>query len=216
MLICGIDEAGRGSLLGPLVIGCLIIGDDRIDRLEELGVKDSKMLSRRRRSILYKEISKLAYKIIIKKISPEVIDNNNLNKLELDAIMSMLKMVKIDEIYIDSFDRKPKRLEERLRDKLDYNAKIHAEHKADINNIVVSAASIIAKIQRDIEINKLRVYGEIGSGYPSDKHTVEFVRRWMEEHKSYPVFARSRWKTMNKINDTLQAQLRDPYQTVLD
>ncbi len=217
MLIAGIDEAGRGSLLGPLVIGCLIIRDEDESKLGELGVRDSKMLSSKKRSILYKEIRSIAYKIMIKRITPRMIDESkNLNRLELDAITSILKKVNVDEIYIDSFDRKPRRLEYILKDRLDYNPKIYAEHKADADNIVVGAASIVAKVTRDKAIDRLRVHGEIGSGYPSDEHTINFVREWLKEHKTYPVFARKRWKTMQRINDILQLQVRDPYQMVLD
>ena len=216
MLIAGIDEAGRGSLLGPLVIGCLIINDKDKIKLEELGVKDSKMLSSKRRSILYSEIKSIAYKIIIKRITPKMINNKNLNRLELDAVMHILKRVKVDEIYIDSFDRKPRRLEELIKSRISYDAKVYAEHKADANNIVVGAASIIAKVKRDDAINNLRVYGDIGSGYPSDPATIRFVTEWIRKHNTYPEFVRRRWKTMKRINDILQLQLHDPYQTVLD
>lgn len=216
MLIAGIDEAGRGSLLGPLVIGCVIINDRDKSRLEELGVKDSKMLTRAKRSLLYREVRKIANKIMIRRITPKMIDTRiNLNKLEVDAIVDILKRVKVDEIYIDSFDRKPRRLEGRLKNRLNYNAKIYAEHKADVNNIVVGAASIIAKVNRDNAIDRLKVYGEVGSGYPSDEHTIRFVKEWVKKYKKYPAFVRKRWKTMERI-DIAQLQLHDPYQTVLD
>ncbi len=215
MLIAGIDEAGRGSLLGPLVIGCVIIRDDDINKIRDLGVKDSKLLTRTKRSMLYKEIRKIAHKVMIKNITPKLIDTTNLNRLELDAIVYLLKRVKVDEIYIDSFDRKPRRLEDNIKSRIGYDARVHAEHKADLNNIIVSAASIIAKVNRDNAIDNLKVYGDIGSGYPSDKHTIRFVMEWIKKHKRYPEFARKRWKTMQRI-DIEQLQLRDPYQTVLD
>ncbi|RMF30468.1 MAG: ribonuclease HII, partial [Candidatus Nitrosothermus koennekii] len=90
-----------------------------------------------------------------------------------------------------------------------------AEHRADANNIVVGAASIIAKVNRDKEIDRLRVYGNVGSGYPSDEITIKFVEEWMKKNKQYPEFLRKSWKTMKRI-DILQSQLHDPYQKVLD
>jgi ribonuclease HII len=215
MLIAGIDEAGRGSLLGPLVIGCVIIRDDDINKIRDLGVKDSKLLTRTKRSMLYKEIRKIAHKVMKRNITPKLIDTTNLNRLELDAIAYLLKRVKVDEIYIDSFDRKPRRLEDRLKDRLDYDTKIKAEHKADRNNMIVGAASIIAKVNRDKAIDRLRDHGDIGSGYPSDKYTIKFVKDWINKYKTYPTFARRRWKTMQRIYIE-QLQLHDPYQTVLD
>lgn len=216
MLVAGIDEAGRGSLVGPLVIACLIINNNNIKYLEEIGVKDSKMLSRKKRLELYKEIKKIADKVIIKKLTPKVIDaRTNLNRLELYTIANILKDVRIDEIYIDSFYRKPKKLEDTLANMLCYKTRIYAEHKADANNLVVGAASIIAKVNRDKEIDKLRVYGNIGSGYPSDEVTIKFVEEWIKKNKHYPEFVRKSWKTIKRI-DTLQSRLHDPYQKVLD
>jgi ribonuclease HII len=216
MLIAGIDEAGRGSLLGPLVIACIIINDEKIRYLEDIGVKDSKMLSRKKRLELYKEIKGIADKIIIKKITPKAIDaRTNLNRLELDTIANILKNVRLEEIYIDAFYRNPTRIVEMLSNRLCYNPKIYAEHRADANNLVVGAASIIAKVNRDKEIDKLRVYGNVGSGYPSDEITIKFVEEWIRKNRQYPEFVRKSWKTMKRI-DILQPQLHDPYQKVLD
>ncbi|GIU70735.1 MAG: ribonuclease HII [Candidatus Nitrosocaldaceae archaeon] len=216
MLVAGIDEAGRGSLLGPLVIACIIINDDKIKYLKEIGVKDSKMLSRKKRLELYEEIKEVADKMIIKKITTKAIDaRTNLNRLELDTIANILKNVRLEEIYIDSFYRNPKKIVEVLANRLCYNPKIYAEHRADANNIVVGAASIIAKVNRDKEIDKLRVYGNVGSGYPSDEITIKFVEEWIKKNKQYPEFVRKSWKTMKRI-DISQSQLHDPYQKVLD
>jgi ribonuclease HII len=218
MMIGGIDEAGRGSLLGPLVIACVIIDDNNISLLKEIGVKDSKMLKRDKRALLYNKIKDISKKVIVRKINAKNIDNRiySLNRLEAEVIIDILEHNKVNIAYIDSFDTKPKRLAEFIANNMDYNIKIYAEHKADINYPIVSAASIIAKIERDKAIDKLRVYGNIGSGYPSDYRTINFVKEWVIKHKRYPSFVRVSWKSIKKINDTLPIQTRDPYQKVLD
>ncbi len=205
-LIAGVDEAGRGSLLGPLVIACVIVREEHLERLKSIGVRDSKVLTRRKRALLYREIKNIADNVAIKRIKPKEIDERScsLNMLELYAIASILKRVRADEIYIDSFDVNPRRLESRLARMLGYYAMVHANHKADDNYLVVSAASIIAKVERDNAIDRLRMYGEIGSGYPSDIRTLNFVIDWIKEHNRYPEFARCSWKTMQRILHTLQ------------
>ncbi len=218
MMIAGIDEAGRGSLLGPLVMGCVIINDNDISLLRELDVKDSKMLKRSKRVFLYNKIRSISNKVIVRKINVKSIDKRvySINRLEADMVIDILKHNTVDTLYIDSFDIRPKRLEEFITDKIDYNIKVYAEHKADINYPVVSAASIIAKVERDNAIDKLRVYGNIGSGYPSDDLTIKFVKEWVIKHKRYPPFVRMTWKSIERINDTLPIQMRDLYQKALD
>ena len=220
MLIAGIDEAGRGSLLGPLVIACVIIKDDDLAKLKSIGVKDSKALSKRRRAILYeriKDIAKLLIKVIDAKSIDEFRRNASINNLELIAIAELLSKDKIDKAYIDSFDPKPRRLEDRLKSILDYDCIIVANHREDKTNPIVSAASIVAKVVRDHHIDRLKaIYGEVGSGYPSDNITREFIKAWIIKHKSYPEFARITWKSMDKITRSLQLSMHDPYQMALD
>jgi ribonuclease HII len=73
-------------------------------------------------------------------------------------------------------------------------------HHADTLNIVVSAASILAKIIRDKEIQKIRnIYQDIGSGYPSDEKTMRFIKKWIRVHESSPRFARKSWKPLRNI-----------------
>ncbi|MEM4274728.1 MAG: ribonuclease HII [Candidatus Nitrosocaldaceae archaeon] len=213
MLIAGIDEAGRGSIIGPLVIAYVIVKEEDLSLLRSLGVKDSKMLSKKKRSTLANEIEKIAHKIVVRELSAREIDNRStLNKLELNAIIELIDRARSDFIYIDSFDVKTDRLEKIIAESIEYDATIHASHKADRDNLVVSAASIIAKVNRDNAIEKLRCYGSIGSGYPSDPYTREFVANCMSNN-FYPEFIRYSWKSVKNI---LQLPLHDPYQKVLD
>ena len=99
-------------------------------------------------------------------------------------------------IYVDSCDTNPNKFKERIIKHTKNKIKIYSRHKADELYVIVSAASIIAKHTRDMEIIKLRKkYGNIGSGYPSDHITRAFLRNWVLKNQEIPDFARKSWKT---------------------
>jgi len=105
-----------------------------------------------------------------------------------------------DEVYVDAPDTNPPRFTRELTDLLTTVPRVVAEHKADVNYVVVSAASIVAKVERDREIAKLReVHGEFGSGYPSDDDTIAFLEGWVAREGSPPDFSRKSWKTWERI-----------------
>ena len=105
-------------------------------------------------------------------------------------------------MFFDSPDSIEKNFTLRIRNYLSFDCIIKSEHKADLNYPVVSAASIIAKVERDNEIKKLaEKYGAIGSGYPGDEVTVKFLKNWMEENNSLPDFARNSWDTSRRALD---------------
>ena len=138
-------------------------------------------------------------------ISIEDIDfhvfRNNLNLLEAEAMAITIRNMKSDKTYVDSCDVNPSRYQKTIRGFLGYhNTKLVSMHHADRFNVVVSGASIIAKVIRDSEISKIRVqYGDIGSGYPSDKKTIGFVRDWYSQKNEIPQFARKSWKPAKSI-----------------
>ncbi len=192
-MICGIDEAGRGSVLGPLVVACVCFESERsIPK----GVKDSKLLTKKEREKLADKIKKQGtFNTII--ISPQDIDERysngkNLNDLEVTAMKSLIKKMKPARFFIDS----PYKNCEKLKAELKLNKNDIVEHKADLNYAIVGAASIIAKVQRDKAIEKLEneYKVKIGSGYPSDPNTVAFLR----ESKEFP-FIRKTWETYKNI-----------------
>jgi ribonuclease HII len=77
-----------------------------------------------------------------------------------------------------------------------------SEHKADRNFAVVSAASIIAKVERDREIAELaKTLGFFGSGYPSDPRTVKFLEKCCQDLEEYPEYVRKSWRPARKIRD---------------
>ncbi len=206
LLICGIDEAGRGSVLGPLVIAGINIKNSDIKKLEEIGVRDSKALTRKKRGFLFDKILDISEFVCIYKIDCKTIDENvyqrKLNKLEGGIMSTIIKYLEADIAYVDSCDVNINRYTNYLKSNLDLNTNtsIIAMHKADRMNPAVSAASIIAKVTRDREIQILEEnFQNIGSGYPSDKKTMYFIHNWIKEYKEFPNFVRKSWKPVREI-----------------
>ena len=159
MQICGIDDAGRGSMLGPLVISGISIDKKNLRKLSSLGVKDSKKLSPKNRELLYKKIIAVVDDYYIAKIQPRSIDasvkRHGLNELEAKYMAKVVSKLDPDTSYVDSCDVNPTRFGKEIS-KLSDNHNIKSYHHADSRFVVVSAASIIAKVTRDRAIEKLR------------------------------------------------------------
>lgn len=209
-MIAGIDEAGKGPVLGPMVVTCLVFDENRIKELEAIGVKDSKMLSKKTREELFELILKLSKEVIFKIIQPYEIDlavkgltYKNLNYLEASIIAEMIDQLKspIKAVYIDSPHPIANKFAFMIKQKLKRkDIHIIAENNADKKYLVVAAASIIAKVERDRRIKELsEKYGNIGSGYPSDWRTIRFIENWFKEKGELPPFVRKSWKTARKI-----------------
>ncbi len=191
-MIVGIDEAGRGSLVGPLVIA-FVFSSKPLDFV----VKDSKQLTKSQREELYSKIKEKA-KVIVVKLAPSQIDANNINSLELEHVKAILSSHSFDKAYIDAF-MDPKKLSSLLP------GEVIAEFKADEKHSIVAAASIIAKVERDREIEKIaHKIGYFGSGYPSDPITRSFVKE--NFGKIYP-YVRKKWSTLKELNNVKQHTL---------
>jgi ribonuclease HII len=105
-----------------------------------------------------------------------------------------------DVVFVDAPDTNPARFTRELRELMSSKPRIVAEHKADRNYVVVSAASIVAKVERDKSVELLRMeHGQFGSGYPSDEETIDYLRRWVEREGTIPSFARRSWRTWDRI-----------------
>jgi ribonuclease HII len=208
MLVCGVDDAGRGSVIGPLVIAGVLVNDKEIDKLKALGVKDSKLLSPARRSQLAPQIAKIALNHHVVRLMPAEIDTvvetggklHRLNRLEAHAMAEVITFLKPDIAYIDASDVLPGRYAEHVAEKVPFDVKLVSEHKADSTYPVVSAASIIAKVERDKAVAEItKIHGNLGSGYPSDPETKIFLEKWMRKHGSFPEFVRRSWKPAKKV-----------------
>jgi ribonuclease HII len=200
-VICGVDEAGKGSVLGPMVIAA--VGVRSTDIFSEIDVKDSKQLSPPERERLFGLIKKRC-KVAIVVISAEEIDairrEMTMNACVARAHAEVIQKLKPRTAYVDACDVNPIRYAETVRNHLNIQCEIVSEHHADITYPLVSAASIIAKVTRDREIEKLtKKYGDIGSGYPSDPNTIAYLSAYIDEHRSPPPIARKSWKTVSAI-----------------
>ncbi|MGI0037093.1 MAG: ribonuclease HII [Nitrososphaera sp.] len=218
VLVGGVDEAGRGSIIGPLVVAGIGIRESKLPELRKMGVKDSKTLTPKARARLFGQIIKMVDSICVRKVAPEVVDGSvmfhGLNKLEARVMAGVIDSIKADEIYVDCCDVNPARFRESIDRQLSFRPRrLHSLHHADSLNVAVSAASIIAKITRDKEIQKIRSkYGpEIGSGYPSDAATMDFIRKWVARNGEAPGFARKSWKPMRQmLEQSAQCALYGP------
>ncbi|MCV0431091.1 ribonuclease HII [Nitrosopumilus sp.] len=202
MQICGIDDAGRGPMLGPLVIAGISLDKKNIKELNALGVKDSKKLTPKLREVLYKKIINTVDDYYITKISPKSIDasvkKHCLNDLEAKYMAKVVSKLNPDISYVDSCDVNPTRFGKEIS-KLSDNHKIKSYHRADSRFVVVSAASILAKVTRDRAIMRLKKEHNLGSGYPSDSVTVKFVTKYYKTNQEMPKFVRKSWKPVQKI-----------------
>jgi ribonuclease HII len=208
--IAGVEEAGRGPVIGPMlmVIAACPVGKETA--LKSLGVKDSKLLTPEQREVAFEKLQGVVvYKI--KKVSPQEIDDaviseeTNLNFLEANIsaglINDLAKELSLKQVTLDcpstNIAAYTNYLQERVLNK---KIKLIAEHKADVNHPIVSAASILAKVLRDREIAivKKKVGMDFGSGYPSDPRTVAFLK---EHHKRFAdagIFRKS-WSTYKTV-----------------
>jgi len=200
--ICGVDDAGRGSMIGPLVIAGISIEKKNIKKLKKLGVRDSKKLSPKKRNLLYKEILKIVDDYHVIRIPPRTIDKyvfqHNLNHLEARKMANVISHLNPDLSYVDSCDVNASRFGREISD-LSNKSKVKSYHYADSRFVVVSAASIIAKVSRDRTISRLNKNSNLGSGYPSDKKSIIFVKKLVSSKKPLPSFIRKSWKPVQKI-----------------
>jgi len=211
-VICGVDEAGKGAVLGPMVIGGVAVPDSAA--CEGKGYNDSKKLTARRREELYEEITS-EFPYVVVSISAREIDAQRtgmgMNEIVARAHAEAVTALRPESAYLDACDVNALRYERTVKSFFSVPCMVIAEHHADSTYPVVSAASIVAKVTRDRAIVELRdEFGEIGSGYPSDPVTIRFLTDYIQMEGSVPECARSSWKTIsNLLEARSQASLLD-------
>lgn len=182
-----------------------MIDEKDMDKLSEMGVKDSKLLSPLQRERLFDQIKAVLHSFKIIELLPAKIDaaltdpNSNLNWLELDNMVTCINDLKPDKVIIDAPSNNiPKVKEYVMRKMHNKMTKVILEHKADLNHVIVGAASILAKVTRDREIQKLQkeIGVNFGSGYPADPITADFLRKNWEK---YPHLFRKSWKSYTHV-----------------
>lgn len=206
----GIDDAGRGPVIGPMIVAGVLLTEEQEKELKKLGVKDSKQVTPRRREFLHGKIIYTVEKFHYEIITPEEIDKAlekgiNLNQVEAIAFSKVINKLnqkdKKIKLYLDCPSVSILKWKDSLIRILKNlsNLEIFCEHKADSKYTSVAAASIIAKYVREEEVKKLKkIYGdEIGSGYTSDPLTQKFLKEKVTKLKDKGIFRKS-WITYKK------------------
>jgi len=206
-LILGIDEAGRGPVIGPMVIAGTLFEEKNIQKLKDIGVKDSKLLSAKKRENLFEKIKRLSINHKIIKVSSQEIDqrfsvNTNLNQLEAIKFAEIINELKPDIAIIDTPSRNTTAFKRYMEKFLKHKCELQCENFADLNHVEVGAASILAKVVRDNEIKKIEkeIGEEIGVGYPSDPITINFVKKAFK-NKKWMNHIRKTWFTFQRIKE---------------
>jgi len=215
MIVAGIDEAGKGPVLGPMVLAIFEVDEGRLGEVRASGAKDSKLLSENKREEILSRLEKIGSGKV-KVISSQELDSRDcsLNEFEIREIAELIDNSQAGEFYIDSIEANGEKLAEKIRARLrgKRTVRIIAKPKADRDYPVVSAASIFAKVRREKEISELKkVFGDFGSGYPSDERTINYLKNFISENGAPPSIARTSWETVRKLikggNDPVQKKL---------
>ncbi|MHA2379763.1 MAG: ribonuclease HII [Candidatus Thorarchaeota archaeon] len=217
----GVDEAGRGPMIGPLVVCGVLLDDEAIPSLTRLNVRDSKVLTPKRRNELAASVRRIAKKVEIRLVTAAEIDRLrrrgiSLNEIEIGQFISVLKKLRPKAAYLDAADVKADRFGDVIGERsglLARGCRIVSEHKADSRYPIVSAASIVAKEERERVIAELhQVYGDFGSGYPNDPKSVKYVQNLVEQGTSLPPIIRRSWESVRRVLDeaeSIQSRLDD-------
>lgn len=203
MHLLGFDEAGRGCVLGPLVVGGYLLHVDQQDEVRAAGGRDSKALTAAKRTVAAARLKDLAVAWRTIHITPEQIDGGNLNDLEEQAFGQIIGELKPDIVQIDApvpgkqIGKYRRRLGELYGIPVD---RIVAANQAEDQYPSVGAASVLAKTERDAAMEQLREeFGALGSGYPSDPKTRTYLRGLIDGDAPLPPFVRSRWGTITQM-----------------
>ena len=187
MFYVGVDEAGRGPMIGPLVVTAIAIPEEDIQLLEEHKITDSKKITKKNREVSFKLIEKYSkerdwkiYTTICNAIDIDLaMETSNLNILETELFAKSINQLNLNsegkgKIILDACDIDEKRFGDRVSKKIHKwpwkSWKLISKHKADTTDRIVGAASIVAKVTRDKIIKEIgkEIGLDIGSGYPSD------------------------------------------------
>jgi ribonuclease HII len=215
-LVLGVDEAGRGCVLGPLVVGGFVLREDRLPELTSLGVRDSKLLTPAKREALYADLLRTGVCHSIP-LHPREIDQwvarGKLNDLEAEAFALIARRSQAALAFVDSCDPVPRRFGRRIRRLAGVPIQVVSAHHADRDFPIVGAASIVAKVRRDRALRELEteVGSPLGSGYPSDPLTVAFLRETLRREAHPPAWVRSSWATTERVMAERSAHTLDEF-----
>ena len=206
-LLIGIDDAGRGPVLGPMILAGVLIESNEEQIIKNWGAKDSKLLTPKQRGEIKEKIEAQFKHHLELSTSEEIDKSTNLNYLEAIKTAKIINeltkdlnenvkiIVDCPSTNIESWSNDVQKLIKKPE-----IVSLSCEHKADFNHPVVSAASILAKEKREDEMYRLRLEfkKDFGSGYPADPKTKEFITENFENEK-YKHIIRFSWNTVKKL-----------------
>jgi ribonuclease HII len=213
-MICGVDEAGRGPVMGPMVVAGLMLESET--QLEGLDVRDSKKCTPKRREVLASQLNEFAQAEVIVVPAADIDalrERMTMNQIETRIFASIIEKLHPEVAYVDSADVDEQRFGKDIKSELGFELKIVSKHGADDIYPIVSAASIIAKTKRDSEVERIKeeIGENIGSGYPSDTTTIEFMERWITEHGEPPPYTRHSWRTTQRLMNKAKSRKIEDY-----
>ncbi|MDV3276880.1 MAG: ribonuclease HII [Nitrososphaerales archaeon] len=199
-------------MIGALVVAGVSVKAETVRSLKRMGVRDSKTLSASQRDRLYDQILEKCERVSTVQITPSEIDAvvssgkkyRKLNHLEAIYFAKVIGGLGATKVIVDASDTSPRRFRSVIMENLRRRCTVVAAHKADRDFPVVSAASIVAKVERDRSVEKLRrKLGDFGSGYPSDPKTRAFFKEKMARGEPLPESARKSWKTWKRFGQSV-------------
>lgn len=212
---CGTDEAGKGPVLGPMVVAAVATADRSA---LPAAVADSKTLTPSRRQELARVLHSTdplavgTATITVEAIDDPATDMNTLTATgharAIEDALSSLAVPEEQDVtgLADACDTSPERFASRVTDACEMAVDLEARHGADDEDSLVAAASIVAKVRRDEYVEQLATEydHEIGSGYPSDPKTRRFLETYAAEHGSVPSCARRSWSTCDDVLESVE------------
>lgn len=202
--VVGIDEAGRGAWVGPLVVGAVAVAPDQLERVRESGAKDSKALSPARREEVFARLAKFA-RVGSIELPPAEIDryvqHGRLNELEAIAFADAARPFAPAVLRVDACDANAPRFGRSVARLAGPGFRVVARHRFDATDPLVGAASVVAKVLRDRAVARLAetLGADLGSGYPSDPRTVAYVRGRYRSARTLPPWLRASWATTKRV-----------------
>lgn len=214
LTICGVDEAGRGPVLGPLVV-CGVACESDVP-LRQMNVRDSKKLSPERREALFPEIQKVCRAEVIVVAAAEIDamrKEMTLNDFEVKLFASVIEKLHPAVAYVDSADVDEHEFKKAILRAVPFELEVVSKHGADDLFPVVSAASIIAKVHRDAAIRKIEeeIGQKVGSGYSHDAETIAFLEKWVREKGALPPHTRASWDTAKRLMSAVSTHRIDEF-----
>jgi ribonuclease HII len=212
MKVLGIDEAGRGPVIGSMFIGGFVTDEKDLDRLEDLGVKDSKKLSDSRREGIRENLGEIGDSIVEEFTASSIdsmMEGMTINRIEIKGFARVIDQADPDKVVMDLPEPDAEEFIEKIKKSMNSDStdiEFTAEHGADDSFPVVSAASIVAKSARESHVEDLHSkYGyDFASGYPHDKPTINFLERYLDQEGELPPETRRSWSTAERLVDQHQ------------